>query len=138
MTQTTTTTTDLVTANAALEVAAGVVLIGLPAAAGRLLLGVDPGGAGVALGRLAGVALLTMGLACWPTGDGATAQATWSLFAYNLLAALYLSYLRLGAGFDGDLLLPAAALHGVLAVLLGFDCVTHAWRGVTPPPRTSP
>jgi hypothetical protein len=131
-------TTDLVTANAALEVGAGVVLLGLPAFAGRLLLGVDPGGPGVALGRFAGVALLTVGLACWPNSDEATAQATWSLFTYNLLVALYLSYLRLGAGFDGDLLLPAAALHGVLAGLLGVDCVQHTIRGVTPPARTSP
>jgi len=132
------TTTDLVTANAALEVAAGVILIGLPAVVGRVLLGADPGGAGVALGRFAGVALLVVGLACWPAGDSATAQATWSLFTYNLLAALYLSYLRIGAGFHGDLLLPAAALHGVLALLLGVECVQHVVRGVSPPPRTSP
>jgi hypothetical protein len=131
-------TTDLVTANAALEVAAGMAVIGLPAVAGRLLLGTDPGAAGVALGRFAGIALLTVGLACWPTSDGATAQATWSLFTYNLAVAVYLAYLRIGAGFDGDLLLPAAAVHGVLALLLGVDCVQHAVRGVTPPPRTSP
>lgn len=132
------TTSDLVGANAALELVAGVALIAVPVVAGRLLLGANLGSSGIALGRFAGVALLTIGLACWPQSDGATAQMTWSLFTYNLLVALYLSYLRFGAGFDGDLLLPAAALHGVLAVLLGFDCARHAMRVVTPPPRTSP
>jgi hypothetical protein len=56
-------------------------------------------------------------LACWPNREDATPQAIWTLFAYNLLVAFYLLYLRFGAGFDGYLLWPACALHTTFALL---------------------
>ena len=49
---------------------------------------------------------------------GAAMQAVRGLFTYNLLAAVYLGYLRGSGSFAGDLLWPAAVLHGLLAVLL--------------------
>jgi hypothetical protein len=39
------------------------------------------------------------------------------LFSYNLLAALYLGYLRIGGGFVSYLLLPACVVHALLAFL---------------------
>lgn len=108
----------VVAANAALEVATGVALMAVPGFAVHLLSGTDLSGVAIAVSRLAGVALLSLGLACWPNRDDATPQAIWTLFTYNLLVALYLSYLWLGAGFDGYLLWPACALHTLLAILL--------------------
>ena len=112
------TTRTLVVLDAALEVATGVALIADPTFVVRVLLGAGLSAGGIAVGRVAGLGLLSLGLACWPSGDGASAQATWALFTYNLLVALYLGYLRLGGGFLGYLLWPAFALHALLALLL--------------------
>ena len=93
-------------------------MIAVPDFVARLLLGAGLSASGMAVARLAGFGLLALGLACWPTADDATPSAVRALFAYNLLAALYLGYLRVGGGFVAFLLWPACALHAVLALLL--------------------
>ncbi len=103
--------------SAAIEAATGVALIAAPDLVARILLGTGLSGSGVAVARVAGVGLLALGIACWPGGDDATPHATRALFVYNLLAGLYLGYLRVGGGFTGFLLWPACALHVVLGVL---------------------
>jgi len=111
-------TTKLLTAvSAAIEAATGIALIAVPELVARVLLGVALSDSGVAVGRLAGFALLSLGLACRPTADGATPSAVRALFAYNLLAALYLGYLRVSGEFVAFLLWPACALHAGLALL---------------------
>jgi len=109
--------------SAAIEAATGVALIAAPDLVARVLLGTGLSDSGIAVGRLTGIALLSLGLACWPGGHDASKPATRALFTYNLLAALYLAYLRLGGGFNGILLWPAVALHGLLALgLAGPAC----------------
>ena len=75
---------------------------------------------------MAGLGLLSLGLACWPSRVNATAQATWALFTYNLLAAVYLGYLRVGGGFVSYLLWPAFALHALITVLLAHPAYERA------------
>jgi len=111
------TTRTLVRLSSAIEAATGVALIAVPEFVARLLLGVGLSSSGVAVARVAGFALLSLGLACWPTADDATPSAVRALFAYNLLAALYLGYLRASGEFIAFLLWPACALHAVLALL---------------------
>jgi hypothetical protein len=111
-------TRSLVKTSAALEGATGVALIADPSFVVRVLLGVGLAGGGIAIGRLAGIGLLCLGLACWPSGDGPTPHATRALLTYNLLVAFYLGYLRVGGGFFSYLLWPACALHALLALLL--------------------
>ena len=110
------TTRLLVMVSAAIEAATGVALIAGPELVARVLLGTELAPSGIAVARLAGCGLLTLGLACWPGGNQATPSAIRALFIYNLLAGLYLGYLRIGGGFVSYLLWPACALH----VLLGF------------------
>jgi hypothetical protein len=104
--------------SAAIEAATGIALIADPGLVVQILLGASIGGTGVAVGRVGGFGLLSLGLACWPNGDEVTVRATWVLFLYNLLASLYLCYLRVGGGFTGYVLWLAVGLHAVLAVLL--------------------
>jgi hypothetical protein len=106
------------TLSAAMQGATGLSLIVFPGAIGRLLLGAGLADSAIAVARLAGIALLCLGLACWPSGDDATQPTVRALFSYNLLAALYLGYLRLSGGFVGYLLLPAIVVHALLAFLL--------------------
>jgi len=108
----------LVMVSAAIEAATGVALIAVPDLVARLLLGTGLSGSGVAVARVAGFGLLSLAIACWPGGAHTSPHATRALFLYNLLAGLYLGYLRVGAGFIGYLLLPACALHVVLGALL--------------------
>ena len=112
------TTRTLVRFSAAIEAATGVALIAAPDFVARLLLGTELSGGGVAVARVGGFALLSLGLACWPTADDATPSAVRALFVYNLLAALYLGYLRVSGEFVAFLLWPACALHALLAILL--------------------
>jgi len=111
------TTRTLVRLSAAIEAATGVALIAAPDFVARLLLGVDLSASGVAVARVGGFALLSLGLACWPTAGDATPSSVRALFVYNLLAALYLGYLRVSGKFLAFLLWPACGLHGLLALL---------------------
>lgn len=75
---------------------------------------------GSLLGRCFGVALLALGLACWPAWENAESSqpAFVGMLTYNLLIAVYLAYLGLVAHLSGILLWPAVALHAVVASLL--------------------
>ena len=112
------TTRMLVMLSAAIEAATGIALIAAPDLVARLLLGTELSGSGVAVARVAGFALLALGVACWPGGDDAPQSATRALFVYNLLAGIYLGYLRVSGNFNGFLLWPACALHLALGLLL--------------------
>jgi len=105
---------------AAIEAATGLALMIYPPILSRLLLGEDVFGAGIALGRIAGFALLSLGLACWPAIKPLerNTPALRALLLYNLLATLYLAYLGIRGRPVGSLLWPAVVIHGVLMLLL--------------------
>jgi len=108
----------LVMVSAGAEAITGISLVAVPQFLAKVLLGADLADSGIAIARLTGVALLSLGLACWPSSEGAGTNGLRALSAYNLLTAFYLVYLRLGGGFDGLLLWPTCALHALLAALL--------------------
>src|SRR5690348_2024360 len=117
-------TTRLLTRlSAIIETATGIALIAVPDLVARVLLGTELSESGIAVGRLAGCALLSLGLACWPAGDDTETSTLRALFAYNLLAGVYLGYLRVSGEFVAFLLWPTCALHAGLAVLLGRSVV---------------
>jgi len=106
------------TVSAAIEAATGVALVAVPDLVARLLLGTDLAASGVAVARVAGFGILSMAIACWPGEGGTGTRAIRALFLYNLLAGVFLGYLRVGGGFDGYLLLPASIAHILIAILL--------------------
>jgi hypothetical protein len=112
----------LVLACAVLETGTGLALLAFPRFVVRLLLGAELPGAGVAAGRLCGVALISFGLACWPesaaTPHRPDRRANRALLVYNTSATVYLSCLMALDGYRGILLIPAIALHAVLAAVL--------------------
>lgn len=115
---------------AAGEAAMGLALLAYPSIVVRLLLGAEIAGVGLATSRVAGIALIALGLACWPAGgagDGAS-RALPAMLCYSVLVTLYLAYLGLAGEWVGSLLWPAVVLHAVLAFLLA-----HAWRTAAPP-----
>ena len=112
------TTATLARFSAAIEAATGLALIAAPGFVARLLLGTGLSGSGVAVARVAGFGLLSLALACWPDTGDVTSSVIRALLAYNLLAALYLGYLRASGEFVSFLLWPACVLHALLALLL--------------------
>jgi hypothetical protein len=106
---------------AAVEAITGLFLLVVPHIVGKLLLGVDLTGVSIVIGRVAGIALLALGLGCWlgrKEADGASAALS-ALLTYDALVMLYLGFVGLGTEFVGPLLWPAVAVHAVLTVLLG-------------------
>jgi hypothetical protein len=101
---------------AAIEVGAGLGLLALPDVAVKLLLGADISGAAVPLGRVAGVALLALGLACWLARGHAVSTLTSAMLLYNCGVAAVLGMAGVVSGMTGVLLWPAVALHAAMAV----------------------
>ena len=105
---------------AAVETATGLALIIYPPIVTELLLGEGVSGTGLALGRVAGFALLSLGLACWPSRVevGGKTLSLRAMLTYNLLITVYLLVLGAGGESTGKLLWPAVVLHGALTLLL--------------------
>jgi hypothetical protein len=102
---------------AAGEAVTGLALAIDPPLVVRLLLGAEPLGAGLAISRVAGIALLALGVACWPVRDAiARPPALRAMSTYNVLATLYLLSLGVRGEWVGRLLWPAVVLHAVLTV----------------------
>jgi hypothetical protein len=95
------------------EAATGVALMVVPVLVGHLLLGAELSGVAVPVARVAGIALLALGITCLPV-----ATPLCGMMTYNLLATLYLGWLAVGGQWAGPLLWPAVALHAVLTALL--------------------
>jgi len=68
------------------------------------------------MSRLAGICLIGLGVACWPSGD--TLRAFYGMVTYSTLAMLYLIYIGVHGEAVGPLLWPAVVAHAVLNVLL--------------------
>jgi hypothetical protein len=98
------------------EAATGVALLFVPSLVGQLLFGVELTGIAMTVARVTGIALVALGVACYP-GEAAT-RGLCGMLAYSLLATLYLVYLGLGGEWVGSLLWLAAATHAALTVLL--------------------
>jgi hypothetical protein len=85
--------------------ATGLGLIAVPSVVARLLFGAELDGLAVTVARVAGIALLSLGLACWP-GRTSSLAAIIGTIVYNLLAAAYLAYLGIVGERVGVLLWP--------------------------------
>ena len=94
------------------EAATGVALLIVPSLVGRLLLGEELTGIAIPVARVAGIALIALGVACWP------GPARVGMLTYSAAVTLYLAYLGFAGGLSGVLLWPAVVLHVILTALL--------------------
>jgi hypothetical protein len=101
---------------AAAEAGTGLLLLAWPAVVVRLLFAAEISGAGVIMSRLAGIALIGLGVACWP-GNSAV-QQLYGMLTYSTLAMLYLVYIGVRGEAVGLLLWPAVVVHAIIVVLL--------------------
>jgi hypothetical protein len=114
------TTRLLFIATALSEAGLGLVLVLAPSVPVSLLIGalLDTAG-GLVVARVAGAALLSIGLACWlARGDGQSRAARGlvaALLLYNSAVVALLVQARIGSGLSGVGLWPAVGLHTALA-----------------------
>jgi hypothetical protein len=99
------------------EAGTGVILLVYPPIVVRLLFDAEIAGAGVSMSRLAGIALIGFGAACWPGAD--TRRAFYGMVTYSLLAMLVLICIGVRSEGVGVLLWPAVVAHAIVIALLG-------------------
>jgi hypothetical protein len=80
-----------------------------------LLLGEQLTGVAIPVARVAGIALIALGVACWP-GPPLVGMLT-----YGAFVTLFLAYVGFAGGFTGILLWPAVALHLILTGFLFWE-----------------
>ena len=111
----------LLIVTAAIEAGAGAALLSVPSAAVAVLLGsgLDTPAA-VALGRVAGAALLALGVACWlahcDTQSRAAKGVVVAMAVYNLGAVVILGAAGILSSPVGVALWPAVGLHAAMAL----------------------
>jgi hypothetical protein len=94
------------------EAATGVALLIVPSLVGQLLFGAELTGVAIPLARVTGIALIGLGVACWPC------TPLVGMLTYSSAVTLYLVYLGYAGGLSGILLWPAVVLHMILTALL--------------------
>ena len=102
------------------EIATGLALMIDPRFVVGLLVGPNLPDQDIPMGRLPGIAILALGLACWTSGVSAESAgaARRGMLVYNVLIALFLVYLIKVGHLGGVLLWPAVVLHAGVALLL--------------------
>jgi hypothetical protein len=94
------------------EAVTGLALIIVPSLVGQLLLGEELTGLAALTARVAGMALIGLGIACWPGPPLA------GMLSYSTVVTLYFAYLGFVGVSVGILLWPIVTLHLVLSILL--------------------
>ena len=103
---------------ALIEVATGVGLMAVPSVVVRLLLGSSLDTSAVMLGRVAGAALLALGVACFLARNDTQSRLRedWSLrLIYNIAATAVLAFAGIGLELR-VCVMAAVVLHAVMAV----------------------
>src|ERR1044072_1743574 len=106
---------------AIIETPAGIALLVMPAAAVSMLLGVPlDTPAGLVIGRIAGAALVALGLSCWSARredhSRAASGIVSAMLLYNAAAVVVLALAGLSWRLFGVGLWPAVVLHALMAV----------------------
>ncbi len=114
------------------ETPIGVMLLVSPSLVAGLLLGASlEAPASLIVGRIAGAALLALGIACWLARDDGPSRARRGLVAamllYNCAAGAVLANAAAGLRLGGVLMWPAVVLHAAFAVWCGV-ATAHATR----------
>jgi hypothetical protein len=77
------------------EAAIGLALLIVPSLVGQLLLGEQLTGVAIPVARVTGIALIALGIACWP------GPPLVGMLIYSGSVTLYLAYLGFAGGFVG-------------------------------------
>ena len=105
----------LLTVCVVVELATGLAFLVTPGLFSNLLLGITATAVTNLFARFFGVALIALGIACWPRPQSIAAVR--SMLFYNGVIALYLAYVGVFVS-SGLLLWPAVVFHALMSALL--------------------
>ena len=106
-------------ASAIVEVLTGLALLAAPLFVIGLLLGDGLGPIGIAVTRVLGIGLLSVGVAGWESpGQNIRLAPRAGLCIYNIGAAIVFVILGTTGGMNGILLWPAAVLHALIGAMM--------------------
>jgi hypothetical protein len=107
-------------------IASGLFVIVSPTLFGKLVWSAELSEVGQVLGRLGGIVLLALGVACWPapTLSNISRPAVRAALFYNLLSTIYLACIGVATNLVGVLLWPTAVMHAILGLLVARVWVT--------------
>ena len=119
----------LLTTTAAVESGTGLALVTAPSVVAALILGSSLDTAlALAFARIAGVAILALGVACWFARRDEEARSARGIIGamvlYNVGVLLLLVYAGVASGLSGIALWPMVLVHAVM----GVWCVTRLLR----------
>jgi len=100
------------------EIATGAALLIVPSVVGLLLFGEELTGVAILVARVTGIALVALGVACWP------GTPLLGVLTYSAAVALYLAYVGFAGHSSGMLLWPAVVLHLIMTALLARASTT--------------
>jgi hypothetical protein len=111
---------NLLATTAVLEFGTGLLLVAFPSALATFLLGAQlDTPAGLTVARVGGVALLTIGAACWlarlDSHSRVARGLAGAMVIYNAGAVAIFVYAGLALGLSGIGLWPVAAVHAIMA-----------------------
>jgi hypothetical protein len=106
------------------EATTGLALLSVPSIVGQLVFGEQLNGVAIPAARVCGIALIGLGIACWPGPPLA------GMLTYSALVTLYLAYAGFVGGLAGVLLWPVVVLHFVIAGLLARTLTRPSATGI--------
>lgn len=112
-----------------IEAATGLGLLVAPTIVAKLLLGSETVGIANVVGNVAGIALISLAIACWPRREAVGGGSYFAMLVYNLLAALLLAETGATAAASGIFLWPAVVEHFVFSLLIAL-ALMGSRRGV--------
>jgi hypothetical protein len=102
------------------EFITGLALLLIPSLVGWLLIGQEFAGLGAVAARVAGIALIALSVACWPSLPLA------GMLFYGAAVGVYLAYLGFMGAATGVLFWPAVGLHLILTALLARQWIVNS------------
>ena len=110
---------NLLTVTGVLEAGTGLLLVTLPSRLATLLVGSSPDSpVALTISRVAGVALLALGVACWLARHDGRSRAARGLVGamalYNTAILAVLVYAGIGLGLSGIGLWPTVLVHAAM------------------------
>ena len=105
-----------------IEILVGASFLLVHNAQSQLIFGARPEGSGIPFAQLAGIALISLGIACLPSNlTGTHHVAARSLLIYNIAATIFFAWIGLATTFSGVALWPVVILHTILTIALALS-----------------
>jgi hypothetical protein len=106
-----------------IEAATGLGLLVAPAMVAKLVLGAEIEGIATIIGNIAGLALISLAIACWPRVQAKGGGSYAAMLVYNLLVALLLAETGASEVASGILLWPVVVIHLIFTVLIAVALI---------------